>query len=246
VSQWICGGAAAAARRSSLWGLVLVLGCGAQENTKTVDEVEADLAASLRGDSADSRSAQSPDRAFEQPSAIEFRLGKRGTNQPPAGITSVEQLRHKIPADARKHFARGLQHARKGEHQQAASELEKAVARDSEFGDARRVLGVEFAELGRFREANENLRMAVTLDSASWRAHHDLGVLQLRVGDTPAAEWSARRALELSPGNAQVHLLLGWVLVQRDGTKLEGLQHITMAARTLPAGKGALKILETR
>jgi cytochrome c-type biogenesis protein CcmH/NrfG len=51
---------------------------------------------------------------------------------------------------------------------------------------------------------------------------------------------SAREALRLDPSYVQAHYLLGFFLVRNRRTRAEGLQHLEVAARTMPSAKAEL------
>jgi Tfp pilus assembly protein PilF len=165
---------------------------------------------------------------------------------PTRGVISVAQLRHRVPKEAQKSFKRGKKFSGKGDHQNAARELENAVARDPEYADAHHQLGVEYAELGRAAEAEAELRRAIALDPYSWLAHHDLGVMLIRIGNFAEAGPSARRALELSPGNDEARFLVGWLLSMSADTRAEGRGYLEAAARTLPRAKSVLQTLDRK
>jgi tetratricopeptide (TPR) repeat protein len=158
-----------------------------------------------------------------------------------SGPVSVSALRHHAPKDSQKAFAKGQRLSRSGEHQKAAAELEAAVARDPEFADAHKLLGLEYLRLNRFGEAGVSLRRALDLDPYAWDAHHNLAVVLFYAGDRSAAESSIRRSPQLYASNPLGHLLLGYLLFLREETRSDGLEHIRYAARSVPAAKEFLR-----
>src|ERR1700682_5613252 len=95
-------------------------------------------------------------------------------------------------------------------------------------------LGVEYTILGRFDEARREFEHSIALDPDSWSGHYDFATLLSRTGDSTGARHHARRALALSSSNPHVHLLVGLLLWPSAETKAEGLEHLRIAARTLP------------
>jgi Tfp pilus assembly protein PilF len=150
---------------------------------------------------------------------------------------SVEQLRHKAPKKAQKAFERGIKFERSGDHRRAADEYEKAIMGDQRLADAHNQLGIEYAQLGRLSAADTELRRSLTLDPGSWSAHYNLALVLFQERDFVGPEKSARQALDLSRTNAQVHLFLGLVLVNKMETAADGIQHLRYAARTLAVAR---------
>ena len=207
--------------------------CVAQSGPPTAKEIEAiqaKLTADLRGQA---------DVQVPQPDAA--RTSRR---RPAAGSVSVAQLRHHPPRSAQRNFARGIKLAQAGDHEKAAAEFERAIANDPDFAGAYDRLGVEFARLGRSSDAASVLTRSVALDAGSWNANYDLGVVLYQAGDFAGAERCVRRALDLAQTNPQAHLLLGLLLCSRDETRVDGVQHLQYAARSIPEANEILKRLQ--
>jgi Flp pilus assembly protein TadD len=171
--------------------------------------------------------------------------------EPPAGrpsgeVVSVAQLRHKVPKRARKDFERANRLSRAGEHKKAVKELEAAIARDPDYAAAYDQLGVEYGDLGQLNTAEAKIRHSLALDPTSWRGYYNLGVIRLRTGDAAGAEKNAQRALTLSKGEPKAHLMLGMLLCLHPETWSAGLEHVRIAARTMPEAERALRDLEAK
>ena len=170
----------------------------------------------------------------------------RAQKKPTGETISVTQLQHKVPKEAAKNFERAIKLSRGGEHQKAAAELETALRRDPEFGSAENQIGVEYSYLGRWDEAENAFRRCTDIEPGSWMGHYNLGLTLYGRGDLPGAEQSTRRALALSSENPRIHLLLGELLVLREQTRVEGLDELKFAARTLSDARWVLRVLGTR
>jgi len=57
------------------------------------------------------------------------------------------------------------------------------------------------------------------------------------MGSRVQAEEQIRLGLRQSPGNAHCQFLLGYLEFQNEVTRADGIQHMQMAARTLPYAK---------
>jgi tetratricopeptide (TPR) repeat protein len=175
---------------------------------------------------------------------IEIDAPKPPAVRPSGEVVSVSQLRHKVPKRARKAFERANRLSQAGKHEKAVKELEAAIALDPEYAAAYDQLGVEYGDLGQFSTAEAKIRHSLSLDPTSWRGYYNLGVIRLRTGDAAGAEKNAQRALTLSKGEPRVHLMLGMLLCHRPETWRTGLQHVRIAARTMPEAKRVLRHLE--
>jgi tetratricopeptide (TPR) repeat protein len=168
--------------------------------------------------------------------------------QPPVatGTVSVSSLRHAVPKPAVKDFNRARKLAASGKLLDAAQELEKALALDPDFEEARENLGGLYLRLGRPAEAEPHLRRAIELDPSSSAAHSNLSIFQLLAGDLGAAERTARRALELSRDNDWARFVLGVTLLRNAATYSDALRHLESAARSVPAARETLNALQAK
>ena len=156
------------------------------------------------------------------------------------GKVTVTQLRHKPQKQALRAIVEGSKLFDAGSHQQAAGEFEKAIVADPAYSLAHDWLGVEYFVLRRFDEARKEFERAIDLDPNFWSGHYDFAVLLSQTGDLTGAELHARRALALSNTNPHVHLLLGLLLCQGAETRAEGVEHLELAARSIPEARAIL------
>jgi tetratricopeptide (TPR) repeat protein len=202
--------------------------CAAQSNPPTAAEIEkaqAGLMADLRGQAENAGG----------------KLPELPKDQAPAGLVSVAQLRHKPRKSAQKHLSRGFDFHKTGDPSRAAAEYEKAIAEDPQLADGYVGAGVEYTALQRYEEAEAMFRRGISLNPCDWGARQDLGILLYTTGDLDAAEINARRALDLSRGDDRAHYLLGVLLLRRQESRADGLQHLQLAARSLPEAKQILQ-----
>jgi len=134
-------------------------------------------------------------------------------------------------------FARAARLSKAEDHEGAARELEAAVRMDPGFLDAYQRLGIEYGELRRPSDAATEFRRLLELKPDSAAAHCYLGLALLEMGSRVQAEEQIRLGLRQSPGNAHCQFLLGYLEFQNEVTRADGIQHMQMAARTLPYAK---------
>jgi Flp pilus assembly protein TadD len=118
------------------------------------------------------------------------------------GVTSVHQLEHKIPKDAREAFQRGTKLSKEGDREKAIEELKRAIDLDPRFSEAYNNLGVQYYLLNRPQEAQPLIQRAVELDPASFHGFANLAAVHISLGNFDAAKAFAKRSLALSPLNA--------------------------------------------
>jgi len=170
-----------------------------------------------------------------------------GCGQPPQprqwnGIVVYgPHLRHKVPKEATKLFYRALRLSHSGDHRAAEEELERAIRLDPYFAEAYCNVGIEYASTGSYQVAEARFRQCIAVDPASSDAYYNLGVLLMALGSPRDAEDTTRRSLELSPNNAKAHFLLGSLLLGVARNRIEAMQHLKYAARTIPSARVVLK-----
>jgi tetratricopeptide (TPR) repeat protein len=157
---------------------------------------------------------------------------------------SVTQLRHKVPKEAKNAFIRAEKSSLAGNHEGAAQELERAIARDPDFSAAHGGLGAEYALLTRYAEAEGHFKRAIALDPATACNYYNLGLLYFQTGDTLAAEMNVRQALRLPTSEPSAHLLLAYILMPDPAKRDEMERHLRYAARTIPQAGYLLQKLQ--
>lgn len=195
----------------------------------------------------ETREASTPSNYAQQDNrlrAIPIEIEPPMTEERPAGESvSLAQLQHNVPKEARKQFARAARLSKAEDHEGAAKQLEAAVRLDPEFTEAYERLGIEYGDLNRPSDAAVIFRRVLELKPDSVRGHCFLGLALFQTGDRAQSEEQIRQGLNQSPANAVCQFLLGYVLVQQDATRADGLQHITNAARSLPFARKFLHTL---
>jgi Flp pilus assembly protein TadD len=88
------------------------------------------------------------------------------------------------------------------------------------------------------------LERAAALNPTHSAVHTNLGVAQLRLGNFAAAEAHAREALKRSSVNDRARYVLGMALGVSPERREEAIQELELAARTLPAAKALLALLD--
>lgn len=115
-----------------------------------------------------------------------------------------------VPDTAEVHNILGVAALRDGHVDQAITEFEAALARDSSLASARANLGTirldqatTLLDAGKFAEALPLLRLAVELVPDDPEARNDLGVALASLGELPAAIHEFERAVQLAPDFAE-------------------------------------------
>ena len=241
-----------------LWSF-FALACAAQTPQMTAIELENSLDRNLRGDGAACapplRGASTNPVDSKVPITTEcseqMLLPTRNpkAHEPLMSGASVSagQLRHKVPREAQRAFAR-------------AGKLEQSPAitgeRPSNMKKQRcmirnsRTLTINSALNTRSLAAAAMPRQSCV---APWISIPDPGAPTTILHsfcskrETPLERKRVRdQALELSKSNAQVHLFLGLLLVPYLETMADGIQHLQFAARTMPQAKRILEELQTK
>jgi len=162
---------------------------------------------------------------------------------PGAGTVSVAQLRHKADPRALRACMQAGKLSQAGDYAGAAAELEKAIEFDPQLAEAHGNLGAQYVRLNRPAEAAAQFQQAIAIDpsNAVHQSNLALALAQLDRG-AEAAGW-ARRALRIDSTNAAAHYVLGWFLAAVSGTRREAIEHLEVAARTLPSAGRLLEAL---
>ena len=147
---------------------------------------------------------------------------------------SVAALRHTPTKSARRAAEQAQKLAAGGDHKGAVAALQKAIALDSKFVDARGNLGAEYLLLHEYAQAALELRQAIALDPAAAWLQANLASALWQSGNPEEAEQVARKAVSLDGRNAKSHYILGWILVRRPGGSAEGVGQLERAARDFP------------
>jgi tetratricopeptide (TPR) repeat protein len=160
--------------------------------------------------------------------------------RPPDGSISVARLRHKPNRAARKAFDRAQKFSGAGDYQQAASELQKAIAADDLYSEAHANLGVQYMKLSKFNEAVVEFRRAIALDQGTGAYYSNLALALAALHQVSEATTFARRGLDMDAANHKSQMVLGWVLASQPETRLAAIPYLEEAARGIPAAHRVL------
>ena len=148
---------------------------------------------------------------------------------------SLQQLRHKVPAAARKAYQKGEQAAAKGNLLQARSSFQEAVTIDPEFADAYNELGAAEAGLKHLPEAAEYFQKAIELVPEHLYALPNLSIVLAKMPRLHEAGEVARRALRVVPNDGRMHYILATSLLAEPARLDEAIDHFERAAATIPS-----------
>jgi tetratricopeptide (TPR) repeat protein len=163
------------------------------------------------------------------------------TGRPPSGAVSAAQLLHPPTKKAFQAFQAARKFAEQGDHDKAAGQLEKAVQLSPEYADAWVNLAVQHILMGHNEQALEELARASSIAKPNAIILGDMAFAQYALHRYGEGASSARQALQLDPSCAPAHYLLGTFLVLDRRTLAEGIQHLEVAARTMPAARESLE-----
>jgi tetratricopeptide (TPR) repeat protein len=148
----------------------------------------------------------------------------------PGGGVSVKELLHQPSRKAVEAALSGQRFAQSGNYGQAVEQLQKALRFSPDYAQAHSILAVQYIKLQRYEEAKSESAAALCN-----RAYVRTALREY--GDAVA---DARAALRLDPSLAGAHYILGTLLLLRDGTRAEGVEHLRRAAETMQAAKASL------
>jgi tetratricopeptide (TPR) repeat protein len=123
---------------------------------------------------------------------------------PPVGRTKAEVVTGHFNA----HYEQALSCQRRGDTEQAAGLLEKALAVEPGSFEAIYQLGVILSGVGRKREARKRLERALLIKPGNIETLLVLGRLLVEIGEHAAAERTLQQVLHREPGNIDAHLSL--------------------------------------
>lgn len=119
------------------------------------------------------------------------------------------------PSSAEARFLLGTVKIDLGRIDEAERELRRAIELDQKLAGAYFALGDLYTLERRYAEAESVLLKGLSLDATSWQGHFALGKAYWAMGDAARAEPHAWKAHDLNPDFAQVHLLVGNILLRK-------------------------------
>jgi tetratricopeptide (TPR) repeat protein len=147
-----------------------------------------------------------------------------------AATVSVKQLMHPPDKKAVRAFETALRFSSAGRHDDAVSELERAIRISPEFAAAHTNLAVQYFRLERIEESIAESERAIQIGGPDARNLCNLASAQARLSRFAEAEQSARAALRLDSGYLKANLILGSILADQPATRREGVKHLEKAA----------------
>jgi tetratricopeptide (TPR) repeat protein len=155
-------------------------------------------------------------------------------NRSADGTISVQQLAHKVPAQARKAFDKGEQAETKGDHQAAMEMFRQAVTIDPGFADAFNELGAVEASQGDLAQAIDDFQKAIDAVPDHKLALANLSIVLAKARRFDEAVGVARRALKVMPESGTVRYVLATSLLFTDGDTDEVLDNLERASGDVP------------
>jgi tetratricopeptide (TPR) repeat protein len=132
--------------------------------------------------------------------------------RPIAGVVSLRELEHPIPAKALRAAYQAQQLAKANQIPKAIAKFEKALYIYPRYRDARVDLGVQYARVGRLADARAQFEKALEIGPPAPAIYFDLALASLNARQyDDAAKW-ARKALESDPQRAEAESILNSAL----------------------------------
>lgn len=156
-------------------------------------------------------------------------------NRSAGSVISLQQLRHKVPAPARKAFDKGEQAVAKGNLLQARNSFEEAVTIDPEFADAHNELGGVEVGLKQLPEAAEQFQKAIDLVPEHPMALPNLSIVLAKMQHLHEAGQVARRALQVVPTDGRMHYILAASLLAENGSMDQVIAEFERSTSTVRA-----------
>ena len=177
----------------------------------------------------------------DQPQPILVEASQRDTPRPPTGAVSASELLHPPKQKALQAFQSARKLSDQGAHDKAAPLLEKAVQLSPDFADAWINLAAQHIYMRRFEEALRELARASEISKPTAVILVDMSFAEYALHRYGEGTRLARQAMQLDPSSAPAHFLLGSFLALDRRTLTEGIQHLEVAARTMPAAQANLE-----
>jgi tetratricopeptide (TPR) repeat protein len=127
----------------------------------------------------------------------------------------------------------GVLHLQRGDFDDAARFLDRAVAGDPRNAGAQANLGAALSSLGRLDEAVAALQAAIRLNPEAIEGYNNLAQIELRRENPDAALSLYRKALQISPRNPQLNANLANALLAVDRVE-QSIPHYRHALDVMP------------
>jgi tetratricopeptide (TPR) repeat protein len=161
-----------------------------------------------------------------------------------ASTVSRQELLHPATKKAFQAFLAAQKFSEAGEHEKAAEQLEKAIQLSPDYCNAWINLAAQHIFLKRYEQALQELTHASQISRPTALLLSNMAFAQFALHRFAEGTLSAREALRLDPSCVQAHYLLGSLLAQDRRTRTEGIQHLEVATRTMPAARTELERIQ--
>ncbi len=155
-------------------------------------------------------------------------LGHHQANRFAEAATGYAEARKLEPTNFDAYHLGGVVALQRGEHRQAVTLLERALAMRPKSGASHMCLGLSQALLGGQAEAEKHLRTATQLEPQNFEAWSNLASCLVQCGKLPEAADAFRRCVKINAKSAQGWSGLGSVL-QLMGQSREAIEHHSRA-----------------
>ena len=174
-------------------------------------------------------SSATPMIRMDVPSQMQKQLSPAGN------VVSARQLQNPPSNKALKAFAQAQKYSAAGDHAKAAESLEDAVRLSPEFGEAHTNLGAQYLHLGRFQEAADQEQRAIEIGPPNVSSLIDCALAHWALRQHAEALHYAEEALNLDRDSYTGHYIAGSILVLKPETRADGMRHLEIAAKRIPA-----------
>ncbi len=148
-----------------------------------------------------------PRSGVPQTFPVDLQLRWRPGMKMKPGVIDAEMAR--VPKKSLQYYNNATAATAKGDHQNAAEELRRAIAEYPEFATAHAELGKSYLKLNQLESADEHLRLALKLKPGTFDALANLGIVLVRLKKQEEAESVLREALKVKNDSAMTHFYLG-------------------------------------
>ncbi|MEO8593218.1 MAG: tetratricopeptide repeat protein [Candidatus Solibacter sp.] len=176
---------------------------------------------------------------------LEVRLPERNFTRATGRATvSLRELAHPPQKKAVQAYQNAMRLSSAGKHDDAVTELEKAIRISPEFTAAHINLAVQHFLLGRFEESAAESAQAIQIGGPDPTKLCNLAIAQARLHRYDEAERSARAALQLDSHFVRANMLVGLLLVDEPARRAEAMKHLEKAASESNVARQVLELLQ--
>jgi tetratricopeptide (TPR) repeat protein len=170
---------------------------------------------------------------------VDLRIVIRVEGSRAGGLVSWKRLGHNPPKAARKEYENAMKELAKRKTADGIARLERAVAADPEFFDARWELGLALARQERAADALPHLEAAAAIDPGAVELHVTIAWALLALHRHADAERAAGEALQRDRSSESAHYLKGLARLGQNKLDAETLDHLERASGKFPKAREA-------